>query len=359
MRIAVLEFLSGGGLMQPIASGTNQLSGASQLSGLYAEGLAMLTGLATDLVRCDHQVFTCLDPTAFADPTSLSVRDRASICIEIASTDWIDTWTAISLKCDRTIVIAPELDNQLERIVGMLRSHGTDVLASTAEFLSATSDKLRTSQLLLAAGVAHPVTTLLGEHLRFLEGDEQMLNENSPLTLKRRDGAGCLDMRFFPNNRLLKEWHETSGQALLGHSDDWIVQPWLEGQPASMAILAGSDWRVLGAVEQRIRLSPIDKTNRCAEASVSAVEFLGCKALTHRIEDGQLNEFATRVKNALPEGGAGWIGIDFLIPTDNAAAMELVAIEINPRLTTSYLEYRDRYGAVLADELVQPTGRDL
>ena len=331
MKVAVLEYLSGGGLID------NAISPS-----LHQEGMAMLSALSNDLILSGHQVQTCLDRASLTQRNSLH-RDVQVHELGPASVDWLKAWDAIARNCDRTVVIAPELDNQLEQIVERLRETGTNVVASTQVFLRATSDKLITAQLLLKASVAHPSTCTLSQ---FVE-ESTNTTRPMPMTVKRRDGAGCADMKNFSNASVLKKWF--AKQDITG--DEWIVQPWLAGRPASMAIIADDHWHVLGAVEQILELAP-----SWFDSEISNVSYRGGAGPLVGVTLDQLELLAKKVRHSLPSGAQGWIGIDFLVPTDPLGSKEFVVIEVNPRLTTSYLGYRQWYGHQLAHALVDTAG---
>jgi tyramine---L-glutamate ligase len=331
VKVAVLEYLSGGGLI-----------GNAISPSLHSEGFAMLSALSNDLVLSGHQVHTCLDRA------SLTQRDPLHPEVQLhelgpAGLDWLKDWDAIARTCDRTIVIAPELDFQLEQIVERLRATGSIVLASSKDFLRATSDKLTTARLLSKSNVAHPSTYTLSQFV----DESTSTTEPMPMTVKRRDGAGCADMKYFPNVSAVKNWlakHYIEGA-------EWIIQPWLTGRPASMAILANVRWHVLGAVEQFIELVP--SSWDCEAANVS---YQGGTGPLLGVTMDQLERLAQKVRYALPPGAHGWIGIDFLVPMDPDSPKEFVVIEVNPRLTTSYLGYREWYGHKLAHALVENEG---
>ena len=306
----------------------------------------MLTALATDLALCGHEVHTCLDRKAATDPMVESLLKRfRGLRVHDIDCPWLDRWIDVAMQCDRTIVIAPELHQHLERIINALHTAGVAVIASSTSFIQATSDKLATAKLLDDSGVPHPRTQLLTQYrLGFTEpeGDKEQ-----PMTLKRRDGAGCADMKVFADPRKLTEWLTTPESHDLA-GEEWIIQPWQPGRPASLALIADDDaWTVLGAVEQQIELA--SESNHCGYASVS---YLGGAGPLQRVSFEQLEHLAMRVRDSLPLGAKGWIGIDFLIPDEMQSSQNLVVIEINPRLTTSYLGYRQWYGHALANSLV-------
>ncbi len=382
MKVAVLEYLSGAprrsGCPQPDISPRcgcpqpeNSPRNIELLAPLYQEGLSMLSALATDLSECGHEVHTCMERKAAADPLVVSLFKRFSgLQVHNVEFAWLDRWIEVALQCDRTIVIAPEIHQQLERIVNKLRLAGAVVIASTASFLQATSDKLATAELLKESGVPHPETQSLTQYLLSTtpQGDcnarlpltlkphvgpavlSRTLHDCSAslqVTLKRRDGAGCADMKVFEDQRKLIEWLKSHESQLLA-GDDWIVQPWHSGRPASLALIAVDDrWTVLGAVEQRIEL-----TSESIERGYSTVSYLGGAGPLAGVSIEQLERLALSVREALPSRAEGWIGIDFLIPDLMHTSQDLVVIEINPRLTTSYLGYRKWYGHTLADALL-------
>ena len=154
-------------------------------------------------------------------------------------------------------------------------------------------------------------------------------------------------MKVFGDHRKLTEWLKSpESQSLAG--DDWIVQPWQSGKPASLALIAADDdWTVLGAVEQRIELA-----SESIHRGFSSVSYLGGSGPLEAIFIERLERLALSVREALPSGAQGWIGIDFLIPDSMHTSQDLVVIEINPRLTTSYLAYRKWYGYSLANNLL-------
>ncbi len=318
---------------------------------LYREGMAMLSALAIDLALCGHDVHTCLDGDKATRTSSILGGSHVhEVDRKNDDESWMDRWIEVALLCDQTIVIAPEIHQKLEYIVDRIRGAGARVLASSGAFLQATSDKLATANLFKQSRVPHPSTQTLSQFLTSIDPDQLQDNDDeSVVTLKRRDGAGCVDMKVFDSPRILTEWlTNRTSRSLIG--DDWIVQQWLAGRPASMALLVSDSWQLLGAVDQRIALE-----NHPTQTEYSEVSYLGGTGPLAGVCIEQLMSLANQVRDALPSGAAGWIGIDFLVPNEAASSKDLVVIEVNPRLTTSYLGYRKWYGHTLADALLGNT----
>jgi tyramine---L-glutamate ligase len=122
----------------------------------------------------------------------------------------------------------------------------------------------------------------------------------------------------------------------------------MSGRSASLAIVAHPGKAcILGGFEQRIA---IDGTRPQASREVS---YRGGAGPIAGIAMRDLERFASQVLSALPNGALGWIGIDFLIPTESQSWQDWIAIEVNPRLTTSYLGYQKWYGNGLAQRLIE------
>lgn len=309
----------------------------------------MLSGLANDLALCGHEVHTHLDQK------SIHTKSHFHSQVVVHSLDsttggsrWLEQWSEMAVACDLAIVIAPELDNQLTRIVEQLRLSGAKAIAPSLPFLQVTSDKLATAKLLSQCNIAHPPTQTLTEFQATERSKDFKISKRGdiPLTLKRRDGAGCADMMIFADRERLERWLPIEA-GLYAAGDDWLVQEWHPGRPASMAIIADQKWRVVGAVEQTIQC---DTAN---QDGWSLVSYLGGRGPLQGVTDEVLVQLARNIQQALPFEAAGWIGIDFLVPDDPTQLRDYVIVEINPRLTTSYLGYRKWYGPQLAGALLK------
>lgn len=226
------------------------------------------------------------------------------------------TWLEVAQQADAALVIAPESDGVLRSLVQKLREHGVLVLASDDEFLKVTSDKLLTAQAFAVHGVRHPPTMTLEA---FLDSERRIADfgiesRAAGWLLKRRDGAGCEGMRCVSSIDQLKDaWIDRT-------ACDWIVQPWIEGPAASVAVCCGPFERViLPPCSQRI-------------LRTSSVSYNGGTAPYWPVSEKRLNEFVESVFAALPGQPLGWIGIDWLYDWESD---QCVVIEVNPRITTS------------------------
>lgn len=354
MRVAVLEFICGSGLFRAALSAEDLEGSAS----LLQEGYAMLFALASDLNRSGHEVATVLE-ASIADwvrerwqgtlpchATILPAEEQKSESDRLAA--FLESWHRVAATCDATIVIAPEIDGTLTEAIRFLRARGIAVIAPCERFLAATSDKLATSEHWSQAGVPHPATWRLDRWIE--ERIEHTWSADAPnrsdaiqgWVIKRRMGAGGLDLQRCPDASYVHRFarslqKSTTDQYELGNQQAWLVQPWLDGKPASMAVLSHRDQRtVLGAMQQHF--------SRVEDQGLS---YEGGSGPLDNASKERLQTFADQVLAAIPGQALGWIGIDFVVTHSG----RWDAIEVNARLTSSYLGYRTWYGTDLAQSL--------
>ncbi len=240
------------------------------------------------------------------------------------STPWLDCWSKLGQECDLVIVIAPEFDSILESTVAELRKQGCNVAVSDATYLSQSVDKWQTYQAWISNNVATPPTSLANairstSDLRSLASHTDLTHVG--WTVKRRDGAGC-----WQHHRWTKEQDLLVHLNTLEDRAQWIVQPWIEGTAASTSWFYGTRSVPIGCCYQEIHCEG------------SCVDYRGSKLMELDENTGiRIQNFSRRAVESLGGKPLGWIGIDWIQTPTN----QLVAVEVNPRLTTSYLALRN------------------
>jgi predicted ATP-grasp superfamily ATP-dependent carboligase len=338
LKVAILEYICSSGVFRDCVPEGNH----TPLTSLLAEGYAMLSALTNDMIDAGVNVCSPLEPTIAAWPRWRTWTDSQWTWSPIPydlqrSVDDVAThWIELSHGCDAAIVIAPELDGILPRIIARLRDAGISVLASDERFLTTACDQWRTCQTWQASAVRHPDTYLLEEFLR--NADQHP--DDRLWVLKRRDSAGCVGLQRFEGAGAIVS-KAAQDRELRDSGNRWVVQPWIPGTAASLAILSGERNRVLGAFEQQIE--PGNEEDSTEEDSTQW-GYCGGSGPIPGLTLEALERFADDVLRAIPGKPQGWIGIDFIMEPDG----QWCAIEVNPRLTTSYLGYRKWYGHRLA-----------
>jgi predicted ATP-grasp superfamily ATP-dependent carboligase len=257
---------------------------------LRQEGEALLRAVAADLSRiAGAEVRTIPTPPPEGEQAAFRVLAR---------------WADFSL------VIAPEFDNILHERCRWVEEEKGRLLGPSSMAVALTSDKLRLGKHLRAQGVRTPVCWPV---------DQAPLS--FPLVCKPRFGAGSLATFRLDRPEELAEC------LAIAHTEGWhgemMLQPFVRGMPASVALLCGP--------RARIPLAP-------------AVQLLsndgrfhyqgGEMPLPPALADRAVRE-ARMAVDAVP-GLLGYVGVDIVL----GDAGDWV-IEINPRLTTSYLGLRE------------------
>ncbi|MDF1840442.1 MAG: ATP-grasp domain-containing protein [Rubripirellula sp.] len=308
MRIMVGEFVCGGGLAQ------QQIQEIP--TSLRLEGAAMLGAVATDL-SAFAEVVVPLDPR-FSDvaPESAHV-----VSVDPQETLW-GNWIKAAEDCDAAVVIAPESDGMLAKGVAMLRAGGVNVIAGSGGFLRVASDKELTAKRLLAAGVAHPPFMTLAERK-----NEADLEGYDRYVVKPRDGCGTQEIQTF----------DSLAEARACLESNLILQAWVVGRPISVAMLAtASDQIFLPAVAQVLTDGTCD--------------YAGGKGPLNEEDQRRATALASRAAAAMPPTVRGFVGFDLIL---GESVSDDYVIEVNPRLTTSYVGLRRMINGNLAARLFE------
>ena len=306
MKIFVGEYVCGGGL-------SHAKIDSIPLS-LREEGAAMLRAIVTDLSEVAETV-VAVDPRVtgldFDDPKIVSVSTKESLWPQ-----WIDA----AKSCDAALIVAPESDGVLAKAVAMLRAGGIDVIAGSGDFLRVASDKLLTARTLTAAGVAHPMYMSLSDR-RFasqLEGFDRFV-------VKPRDGCGTQAIRTF----------DSFDEARAELEENLILQAWMPGKAISIALVASpTEVTFLPAVSQIL--------------DEQTCEYAGGQGPLNDDAQRRATALASRAIAAMPPTVRGFVGLDLLL---GSRPSEDCVIEINPRLTTSYVGLRRMIHGNLAARL--------
>lgn len=309
MRIFVFEYITGGGL-----------AGRPMLPGLAREGDLMLRSLAEDLLQIPSvDVVTCRD-TRLPEP-DLPVR-----------LEWVDgprdlsrAWSAGVRGCDATWPIAPETDGRLERLSAAVVQWGGILLGSRPEGVRLAASKLATARLLESRGLRVVETWRVGDLPPPPEGC---------WVLKPDEGVGCVGTRLLRGGDSLEEVLANLAAPL-----DWVLQPYLPGDAASLSLLVGDgNCRLLACNRQRVALED------------DGFVLLGCEVNGLQGDWSYYESLGREVAEAIP-GLWGYVGVD-LILTDEGP----VILEVNPRLTSCYAGLSRSLGANVASMVLDLAG---
>ncbi|MBX3414377.1 MAG: ATP-grasp domain-containing protein [Pirellulales bacterium] len=299
MRIFAYEMVTAGGLPLP--------PGEPLPVSLLREGRAMLEALATDLAACrDVQVDVLCD--ARHEPLTLP-----AVRVTTASGRDDEAWQfeRLASAADAVIVVAPETAGLLAAR-SRWASSMSQLLGPELELIELASDKDRTARFLANVDIATPSGICLAP------GEPLPRDFSYPAVLKPRDGAGSQETYFIADVPAAERQPAPSSAARLEH--------YCPGRAASVAAIAGP--------RERIILPPC--WQRLSDDG--RFRYLGGATIVEESLRERATELAHRVLQALPEP-RGYLGIDLILGQDPHGRDDRV-IEINPRLTTSYIGLR-------------------
>jgi predicted ATP-grasp superfamily ATP-dependent carboligase len=295
MRYFVYEFITGGGLL---------VDEQAAPPSLLAEGRAMLAAASADFAMlANAEVWVMRDGRL---PSSEQSRARVFPITSTAQEQ--ELFRRLAAEADWTLLIAPETGGELLRRCQLVEAYGGRLLSPSAECARLATNKQRTAELLSRRGVRIPTGHLLAE------GTEC---SQLPLVAKPVDGCGSQGVRLV----------RTSAEAAALPVDGTLrLEPYIPGLPASVSVLCGPAGQfALPAGEQIL-------------AADGTFQYLGGRLPLDALSARRAQAIALAAVAALPNP-RGYVGVDLVLGEEADGSQDFV-IEINPRLTTSYVGLR-------------------
>lgn len=351
MRILLFEWLIGGGLLADdltppanfdfsdiVARVANdesalhprQQSYHSELESLLVQGSSMAWALAQDFLAAGCHVTFPFDPRLEILQSTLGHDKLDCIYPRVKLGDFdslIQQLKRWSLDVDAVLLIAPESDHRLAKLAHCIER--AKLISPSAEFIDAVVDKFQLSQRFgNTSNVQVPCSYLPAEFVQRVESG----NVTWPIVVKKRVGAGSESMTLLESPNAFRKL--PNRDQLLG-SENFFFQQFIAGKPVSVSAVVSPDGKAhfFPPTGQRFDAAPF--------GNYVGAEFPLPSSWTeasHRI--------ASHVVEILNPNG--YFGIDMIIPaphgetpeTNGSGAFRPVLLEINPRMTMSYLTLR-------------------
>jgi predicted ATP-grasp superfamily ATP-dependent carboligase len=302
-------------------------------SPLFAEGRAMLAAVLDDFARIPG-----VDAATIVDDELAPHFRSLGRVVSVRPGDEEHAFRTLARSAHWTLVIAPEFHRTLETRCRWVVEEGGRLLGPTPEAVALTADKLALARHLDRAGVPTPETTPAAQSVVGLP--------RPPWVLKPRFGAGSQETRLVTDQALpVDSWTP-------GATGEKVIQPYITGQPASVGFLLGP--------RQALTLEPA--AQRLSDDGT--FQYLGGRLPLPELLARRARRIAQVAVTAVP-GLRGYVGVDVVLGDEGDGSRDVV-IEINPRLTTSYIGYRalaDRnlaelmLSVVRGDVVAEPTWR--
>ena len=300
MKILVFEYVNGGGFTQ------------DDLPLSFAhEGWLMLNAVLQELSHTEHELMVLLD-----ERFEYELPDSVQRMTVSTNDDILELFSAAVEKCDAVLPIAPETEDILWTLCSTVERLGKLLLASSSDAVEQTSDKMKTFLMLSEHGIDTVPSHLLNQYPHFYEEEGTVI--------KARDGAGCENCFVCQNEddfeRLLSSVHQPK---------NYLVQPYISGMALSLSALFKEGKGYLLSVNRQYIEIHENQRLKLKYCDVNYPIDMDIAIFQHTI-----NQLAQAFS-----GLWGYVGID-LIKRDE----RVMVVEINPRLTSSYVGIYDALG---------------
>lgn len=320
MNILVYEHACGGGFAEGAVS-----------PGILAEGFGMLRSVVSNLKAAGHEVTVILDEGL----SRLNPPLEADCVIPIFS--FKEAQQAILKACadtDAAYVIAPETGGTLQSLVEFIEQNGVPLLNCRSTAIKAVSDKAHLYEILKANKLKTPKTVRVNVAQYVKEAI--MAKFEFPVVFKPVDGVGCSGLSIVNNESQVEGAIEKIDAELA--SEAFMVQEYVEGEAVSVSLLCtGSKCMPVSLNKQNVTLSTPE------EASCYVG---GCVPFDHKMKQKAF-AIAEKVVGCF-SGLKGYLGVD-LILTEKGP----VVVDVNPRLTTSFIGLSRVAGFNFADAIAK------
>lgn len=310
MKLLVYEHISGGGF------------GDAQIpKNVLCEGFGMLRTLIADFKASGHSVTTTLDPRI----SRLNPPLKADFIISVSSPREVkEKFLEILSQVDAAYIIAPETENMLSSLVEFVEHTGVTPLNCPAKVIEKVSDKITFRESLKRNRIRAPKTLTFNIQDNAEEIGQIIQDRiNFPVVFKPPKGVSCCGLSVVRNKEQIsaavrKIQNETSGK-------EFLVEELIKGTAASVSLFS---------IDGKSIPVSLNRQEVAIETPEVASSYIGGSVPLDNALQNEAFDKAKRIVGLFPDL-RGYIGIDFVL-----AEGEAVPIEVNPRLTTSYIGLR-------------------
>lgn len=333
MRIIVYEHMSGGGYAQRLISPS-----------VLCEGFGMLRCIVSDFKVAGHDVTVLLDDRISKLNPPIDAAYTVPIFYHSESKGFLKNIAKIN---DAFYVIAPETDAAMQSLVELAEATGKVSLNCESSVIAKVSDKAALYETLQKLGLA-PKTLTFDNNKGVATAKRVIKTEFVyPIVIKPVDGVSCAGLSIINEERQVEK--ALAKIEAESHSKRFIAQEFIKGEAASVSLLCTG--------KKAIAISLNRQNIKIAAPEMDSSYEGGTVPFDHPLKEMALTA-AERVV-ATFAGLRGYVGVDVVL-----AEKRVFVVDVNARLTTSYVGLRDVAGFNVAEALVNavmngklPSGR--
>jgi predicted ATP-grasp superfamily ATP-dependent carboligase len=305
--VLVYEFFTGGGCP------SEELP-----DGLAVEALGMLCALLMDFRRWGAvRTITALDSRFDEKIPGLTRNTLPADKVFFARQgEHEEIYLSLLKRCDAVLVIAPETNGILSKLAALAEIAGTPLLGCSASAAAAAGDKAECGRILDLANLPIPETRIAD----FNSALQVVRDMDFPLVVKPIDGVGSEGV--FQINELCDLPSILANVRRSTSHEQILLQSFAGGIPASVSLLVANG-----------RCLPLSLNRQLMEGN-TPFHYAGSQVPFFHHAAGYAMELASDAAKQIT-GLKGYVGVDLILSDEKARL-----IEINPRLTTSYIGLR-------------------
>lgn len=306
MNLLILEYISGGGY-----------AGQKLSSSILSEAYGMLRCLISDCKTAGHNVTTLMDSRLIA----FNAPIEADMIVPVCNRDEVyEKLKELSCVVDSVYVIAPESDQVLEKMLKTVETSDGKLLNCESDSVKLVSNKMQAYQTFEKSGLRVPETLLVDTDEKVANIRNLVKDLGYPLIVKPLDGVSCGGLSIVKNGKEIS----SAVKKVVQESDgkQFVAQKLIKGKAASACMLStGEKVKAVSLNKQHVSLSSPKREST----------YIGGTVPFNHSKQVEALEAAEKAVDAV-NGLKGYVGVDMIL-TDE----EPVVIEINPRLTASYI----------------------
>jgi len=322
--IFIFEFVSGGGF-----------SRINIPTSLFCEGFGMLRSIIADFKALDFEIYTILDQRIFFLSNFL---EADIIRIVNENDDYLSIFKETVKNCYYTFIIAPETSNILYNLTKIVNNCNKIVLSTNLKGIKYGTSKIKTYQLFENKKILSPRTYSIPYKKTHFNNDfiiEKFKRLKKPIVIKPEDGVGAESIYYFEEKSQLLNFLKDINTNL-NNNRSYILQEFIDGRNLSISLIGApyidKNPLILSVNSQDINIKNLTP------------EYLGGHTPSSNYK-GIIEKLSSNLKKMKSLKIEGYFGIDFIEEPNGS----LYFIEINPRLTTSYIGLRNIINLNCAD----------
>ncbi|MFX1551055.1 MAG: ATP-grasp domain-containing protein [Promethearchaeota archaeon] len=314
-NIFIFEFISGGGFAH-----------TNMPTSLFCEGFGMLRSIIADFKALDFEIHVTLDYRIWY----LSKYLQADIIRKVEKNNNYQSIFKELVKNNKYVfVIAPETSEILYELTKIAKNYDKIILSTNLKGIKYGTSKIITYNCFKKNGILTPNTYKIpfkgnSLDLGFIINKFRKLKR--PIVIKPEDGVGADSIYYFEKESQIENFFMSNDG--IEEKRKYIIQEFINGRDLSLSLI-GSPYFYINPLLLSINFQNINIEN-------NEFDYLGGYTPLENFQEYfyQIPKIIKKIRNLKIEG---YFGIDFIEHSN----LLFNFIEINPRLTTSYIGLRN------------------